>query len=313
MGFDVKIVVVKKQNLGGDSEYSLVDDPLSVSFRCHLDQLHDAAAEHQRCVDALRTGLLHRSIEVVECELIEGWYEKLLNEGDVSLDGPHLFMSVGGDGSFLQVASAVRHGVVTGIKSTSYSVGSLCAATEHTMMVLIDEFLSGAHQPIQVCRVAARVTSLCEGSSAQVSSLAFNDVLYTNSHPGSAVRYLYEWQDRLQKQTSSGVWIYTHQGATAAAQAAGAKMVVNQFGFIIREPYGSYQWNSVDHQNGFDQQLIRSADVIEGCFEDSSSPTFVNLSQNAQLVIDGHQSLSLKPGDKITFYAGKSCSWLSRS
>ena len=298
-------------------------DPVVVEmYQSHRDHMRQAVSAHQACYKNLKQLLNQKGISYTTRLLVDGWYEDLCNDHQFKQSSTRLVISFGGDGTFLQVAAAVSDEtvMVLGLKSTEYSVGALCAADESNISQMIDHYIHGAYNSTMVSRVVAKITSLHDGS-VRYTPPAVNELLYTHSHPGSAVRYVLMWDNQIQKQVSSGMWIYTRLGSTAAAQAAGAQVSDSiqsssdgdhTFGFLIREPYGSFDW----HQGRWNHSLVRGAHPEQGWFQaavlpaDScghyQGPTLVNLAQQAQIVVDGRHSTPLYQGDQITVEVGQS-------
>ena len=67
-----------------------------------------------------------------------------------------------------------------------------------------------------------------------------NDLLVCTASPAGTSRYLLKWGARSEEQMSSGVWISTAAGSTAAIFSAGGKaqpLTSRSFQFLVREPY----------------------------------------------------------------------------
>ncbi|MEZ4703721.1 MAG: hypothetical protein R3A11_00720 [Bdellovibrionota bacterium] len=69
---------------------------------------------------------------------------------------------------------------------------------------------------------------------------ALNDVLITNRNPASTSRYLFSLGDITEEHRSSGIWVSTAAGSTAAISGAGGvnlPLDSTSYQFVIREPY----------------------------------------------------------------------------
>ena len=280
------------------------NDPLSQPYQHHLRQLKQAALDHQTAFHRLQEILSDQQISHLSITLSENWSYEIAAKLKAT-NYPVLYISLGGDGTFLQVAAAVgspEAAAVLGLRSTAYSVGSLCSSSESDIETIAMHYKSGSFQVRYAPRVMAKITSLHDGTES-FTPPAFNDLLYTHSHPGSAVRYILNYGDVIEKHTSSGLWVYTHQGASAGAGAAGAATIgTDQFGFVVREPYGAFRW-----QNSWPKKIDRNVKLCSGRFACDASTTslaMVNLSSGANLVLDGRTCVPLKSGDKVEFVAG---------
>lgn len=234
---------------------------------------------------------------------------------------PPLWISFGGDGTFLQVAAAIHdaEAMVLGMKSTPCSVGALCVAHTENIDQMLTHYLEGTFRRRRISRLSGRITSLHDGSVRQTPP-AVNDLLFTHSQAGSAVRYMWVWNEQAHKHISSGIWIYTALGAAAAAAAAGATGLESTAadehitGFVIRELYGSLPWD----EGGWSEALTRGTKTHQGVFvadeytpgvpAPAAGPILVNLSHQAQLVVDGRHSIPLSQGDRISFVRGQQLS-----
>ena len=119
-----------------------------------------------------------------------------------------------------------------------------------------------------------------------------NDFLYANCTPAETTSYRISLGDQRERHKSSGIWIATAAGSTAAINAAGGvrqKIDESLFQFYVREPYTPPDKPSYDIKSGmFDPE--KNYILIE------------NFSENAVLALDGqHGHVSLGFGDTISF------------
>ena len=73
-----------------------------------------------------------------------------------------------------------------------------------------------------------------------VYSRVLNDVLFSHPIPAATTRYAIRRDGRAEEQRSSGVWIATAAGSTAAIHSAGGKILPitsQRLQFVVREPY----------------------------------------------------------------------------
>jgi NAD kinase len=179
-----------------------------------------------------------------------------------------LVITIGGDGTFLTVARHVGSTPMLGINSSpSTSTGHYCSATTHTFAAILDGVLNGL-SPVPLTRIAAFV----EGEP--VRPFALNDVLFAHRSPVASSRYALKVDDRSELQLSSGIWISTATGSTAAIlSAGGSEMKADdpRLQFRVREPYSRGE-NRLMLLSGFCETL-----------------EIVSRSDKNALFLDGHQ------------------------
>lgn len=146
-----------------------------------------------------------------------------------------LIITVGGDGTVLTTSHFVKKQPILGIKSFGrHSVGYFCAATRETMKSYLKDVLGGRHRPIPLQRLQIII------NGHPITEPALNDVLFSNLMPASISRYLLKIGKKREEQRSSGIWISSAAGSTAAMKAAGGKVLPlksKSFEYIVREPY----------------------------------------------------------------------------
>jgi len=189
-----------------------------------------AWSEHRRSLAGVREVLEARGLAVVEVELPE-----LLLWGRLSsLPRADLVVTVGGDGTFLAAASAVREQAMLGVNSSpSTSTGRYCGSTLATFAAALDAIVEGA-APTPLVRIQIAV----EGTS--LPALALNDVLFANRSPPCSSRYALTVGETVELQLSSGIWIATASGSSAAIRSAGGEPMGHgdpRLQLLVREPY----------------------------------------------------------------------------
>ena len=150
-----------------------------------------------------------------------------------------LVITIGGDGTFLDTAHFVKNIPMWGINSTpSDSVGYLMSATarnfENQWRQLIQEKL-----PILKLQRLEVVIS-----GRPLPELVLNDLLVDHTNPAAISRYELTIGARREEQKSSGIWIATATGSTAAIRSAGGKVLPlesKQIQYLVREPYHGRQ------------------------------------------------------------------------
>ena len=118
-----------------------------------------------------------------------------------------------------------------------------------------------------------------------------NDFLYTNSNPASTTRYKVKFDGRTETHKSSGLWLATATGSTAAISAAGGKVLDaadDGLQFVVRE---LYQFDGLNNKiyTGFFDSNEQSIEIENHC-------------SNGILALDGERGvIKLKFGDRIRF------------
>ncbi|PIR16287.1 MAG: NAD(+) kinase [Deltaproteobacteria bacterium CG11_big_fil_rev_8_21_14_0_20_49_13] len=146
-----------------------------------------------------------------------------------------LVITLGGDGTVLYTSHFVHNSPILGIKSFGrQSVGYFCAATGETMKGYIRSLKEGKKKPIKLHRLQVLI------NGQKLDELALNDVLFTNVLPASTSKYRLTIGGKTEEQKSSGVWVSTAAGSTAAVRAAGGKVLPltsDKIEYLVREPY----------------------------------------------------------------------------
>jgi NAD+ kinase len=137
-----------------------------------------------------------------------------------------LVVTVGGDGTFLRashaiVATANSDGApMLGVNSAaSSSVGYFCATHADGFGVLLDEIAKGEVRSRGLWRLQVAI------NGKPLRDLALNDVLLSHRSPAETSRYTIKVGEKSQDHKSSGLWIATAAGSTAAIRSAGGKML----------------------------------------------------------------------------------------
>jgi NAD+ kinase len=153
----------------------------------------------------------------------------------------NLVISVGGDGTLLRTSHFVGGDTrLLGVNSVpQHSVGHLCTLRPETLEAGLTSILDGKRKPKKARRLVART------SAGQYLPYALNDIYFGHQHPASASRYTLTIEGphtRSEKQISSGIWLATPAGSTAAIRSYGLaplETTSQQFLLAVREPYTS--------------------------------------------------------------------------
>lgn len=152
------------------------------------------------------------------------------------IQGVDLVITIGGDGTFLDTAHFVKDIPMWGINSTpTYSAGFLMSATPQNFEQQWRLLVQGKLPVLKLHRLQVLV------NGRKLPELVLNDVLIAHANPAAVSRYELRVGDRRkEEQKSSGLWISTAAGSTAATQSAGGKILPlesKQIQFIARELY----------------------------------------------------------------------------
>ena len=168
------------------------------------------------------------SLEVVEAALrARGLDFRVVTTLNRRLAGwADLIVTVGGDGTFLSASHAVESTAdsdgppMLGVNSaTSSSIGYFCATAASGVGALLDQVATGQLTSRGLGRMVVQV------NGRPLRDLALNDVLLAHRVPAETTRYLLQLGDRSQDQKSSGIWIATPAGSTAAIRSAGGDIL----------------------------------------------------------------------------------------
>jgi NAD+ kinase len=245
---DVDVFVVQKQT--AIERYTKRN--LSVDFFEYLERdgqnltrLADVHNTHMKARHALAHSLESRGISFQMCNL-----DDLIAFGVGYFDGEkgglqpkrNLVISLGGDGTLLHASHHCGGKVaLLGINSCpDHSVGHLCAVNSYQIEEALDRFEAGRLEMTPVSRIRVKTES-----NASLP-LALNDVLLCHKHPAATSRYQLsvhntdEGTTVSEKHKSSGVWVATPAGATAAIATYGLPpppFTAREFLFAVREIY----------------------------------------------------------------------------
>jgi NAD+ kinase len=146
-----------------------------------------------------------------------------------------LVISVGGDGTLLDSSHCVEKIPILGVNSDpKRSVARFSGCDVTTFQKILRGYLQGRVRPVLVPRLEFFV------NNRKNKWLVLNDLLVTTLSPAGTSRYVLKVGSKLEEQISSGVWISTAAGSTAAIQSAGGKMLPvtsKKFQFVVREAY----------------------------------------------------------------------------
>lgn len=256
----------------------MVKAPLDDSYRQFLEKAH---TEHCHSLEVLRDTLKTHGIEFQE-----------VNAGDPKPETTFdCVIALGGDGTLITSSYYISDSTpLIGIRSSTASVGFLCAGDHAHIPSIIEAFQSKQLRYTERQRLQAHVHRR-DGSTESSSIAALNDFLFAAESPAATTKYKICFLDRIESHKSSGVWISTATGSTAAIGAAGGTFMGpadKHFQFLVRELYQKSEEGLFLNQ-GF------SEPTSDSFWIESQSPACI-------LALDG-EKLVMKVGfgERITF------------
>jgi NAD+ kinase len=185
-----------------------------------------AHRDHERTLLEARRVLAELGVKAV--------FRHRSDRGEVA--GFDLIVTLGGDGTLLWASHAVGSGLpVIAINSApADSVGYFCAATREGLPDTLSDALAGRLRETRLTRMRVAI------DGEVVSGRVLNDVLFSHLCPAATTRYSIRLGRREEEHKSSGVWVATAAGSTAAIRSAGGRrqaLASTRLQFLVREPY----------------------------------------------------------------------------
>lgn len=175
-----------------------------------------AHREHARTFDVVVSALEELGAEVV---VTANLTRRLARRAD-------LVVTVGGDGTFLRASHCVEAtergdgppmlGVNSAVGS---SIGFFCCASGDNIRERLDALWQGEVASRGLWRMNVLL------NDRPLRDLALNDVLFAHRVPAETTAYTLTIDGRAQRQKSSGVWVATAAGSTAAIRSAGGQVL----------------------------------------------------------------------------------------
>jgi NAD+ kinase len=187
-----------------------------------LKRSHDA---HERSLEQVREVLTRHQIE-----------HEVHPRGQIS--DPERFdlvVSVGGDGTVLELSHGLSQTPILGINSDpEASVGYFCAGTAERFEDFVTRSIEGTWEPNRLRRFSLTINDKLQ------TEPALNDVLVCHANPAALSSYTLKIDDIEESQRSSGLWLSTPAGSTGAIRSAGGLVLPirsQNLQFLVREPY----------------------------------------------------------------------------
>jgi NAD+ kinase len=146
-----------------------------------------------------------------------------------------LVVTIGGDGTILDASHAIRNIPILGVNSDPLrSVARFSGCDMESFPGVLESFLLGRLKPVSVPRLELSL------NGRKHPWPVLNDLLVTTLSPAGTSRYTLKVGNRTEEQMSSGVWISTAAGSTAANLSAGGRILPPArkcFQYVVREAY----------------------------------------------------------------------------
>jgi NAD+ kinase len=191
----------------------------------------ERAAYHARAAEAHR-----RSVEQVAAALAAAGvdYSWTLAPTPDAVAEVDAVITVGGDGTLLQASHDIADLPVLGVNSApSFSVGYFATATPDTFPAHLRSMLSGTHPVVSLTRVRVHI------NDQPLPRYALNEVLFAHQSPAGTSRYRLTVEGASEAQRSSGLWVSTAAGSSAAIASAGGQrmpLAARALQVLVREP-----------------------------------------------------------------------------
>lgn len=245
------------------AEHDISVERLIASHQAHtrsLDQIVEVLTRHGFDFDVLPRGTLQGSPQDYD-----------------------LLVTVGGDGTLLDLSHAVTTTPVLAINSDpSSSVGYFCAGRAEEFEGLLERALSGALRPTALKRFAVDI------NQEQRTLPVLNEILICQANPAAVSSYFLRIDGHEEAQRSSGIWISTPAGSTAAIRSAGGMVMPlgsNNVQYVVREPY---------------QTSKRNYRQLKGIRPFGTEIEIVSKMQHGRIYVDGpHIEYPFRIGDRL--------------
>lgn len=155
--------------------------------------------------------------------------------GDVDTIEHDLVVSVGGDGMVLDLSHKLSSQPILAVNSDpAMSVGYFCAGDAAEFGELFERTQTGAWTPISLYRFGVNI------DGERVGCPILNDILVAHENPAAVTSYVITVGEAdPEPQKSSGIWISTPAGSTAAIRSAGGYVLPldsTRIQYLVREP-----------------------------------------------------------------------------
>jgi NAD+ kinase len=278
----VRILVVYRESAYSEAAASGEGDRISGLLGSGDPLVADLVRAHERHATSMQRIRRELDVRGLDATWRHDWSG--LNPDDFDL-----IVTVGGDGTVLHASHSIGETPVLAINSSpETSIGYFTAGNAPEFGALVDGFLCGDLPFASLYRMEVRV------NGEVVGTRVLNDVLFSHLCPASTTRYVLQVGDEVEEQLSSGVWVCTAAGSTAAVRAAGGKAMRSgsrRLQFIVREP------GPLSAAGG-----LHSPKLVRGFAACDCQISIRSKTSTARLYLDGpHVVHRVDFGDVVTF------------
>jgi len=182
-----------------------------------------------------------------------------------------LVVTVGGDGTFLETSHLLERQTLLGVNAVpGDSTGALCRARLENFLTMLVDLISGDLKPKKIPRLKIRI------NGKTLKEPVLNEVLFSNQSPAGTSRYLIQQGKTQEEHKSSGIWIASGTGSTAAIRSAGGKAVAPEKAVI------QYAVREIFPEKG------KKFKIIKGILPKGSRLTILSKMRQGALFIDGN-------------------------
>ena len=248
-----------------------------------MDQLRDREPELYNRFESVHEQNAAAIEQVRQCIQQRGHASHFVHRAELALDPQDvdLVISVGGDGTLLDVSHSIRDLPLLGVNSSpGVSVGHFCATDATRLGEVLDAFAQGVLVPRPLTRLQVSL------NGHVIDTPILNEVLLAHVVPAAVSRYILQCDNASEEHKSSGVWIATAAGSTSAILSAGGRMLPiddTRIQFLVRELYREP-----------DRTYSLTDGIVRGPIE------FLSKMRMGALFLDGHrEKIPLVLGDRI--------------
>ncbi|MFN8575517.1 MAG: NAD(+)/NADH kinase [Candidatus Sericytochromatia bacterium] len=274
-----KVLVVYKRStydLYHNEEFDAGVKQLIDEGHVSVKSLKDSHDTHQLTVDTIIEKLSNRGISL-----------DVIFRGDLKpIENYDLVITTGGDGTILETSKYIKDTPILGVNSDPVgSVGFFTGSTKDDFEEKITLVENDKINKVLINRIQLKL------NNEPIKDLVLNDVLITHSIPAATSRYVLRINGYEENHRSSGIWISTAAGSTAAIRSAGGFPLAIEseaIQYIVREFYdrGSNKFK-----------------LLGGVYNFSDNIEIISQMRLGRIYIDGpYFDYPFTVGDKVTFH-----------
>ena len=248
-----------------------------------LQTMKEAHDSHLKAMDSVDAAIRQRGLDAT-------WAHDL---SDIDPDDYSLVITVGGDGTVLHASHSIGQTPIMAVNSSpKTSMGYFTCTGPDQFGPVLDKIDKGDISPVKLHRMEVGLNEKVVGTRV------LNDVLFCHTCPASTSRFVIGFKEESETLLSSGLWVCTAAGSTAAVRAAGGKVMPlgsQRLQFVVREPC---------YSEGADE--ICKPKLVNGYIDKEQTLSIRSKTSSAKLYLDGpHVVVPVEFGDIITFYGSK--------